>query len=78
MVLAVPIVTASLGLASALSVDSRVKTAILKGRYSSLEGCEHGLYRLVHPPSNGYAQSLQPEVAETYADARLVQKTQVS
>jgi len=32
MVLAVPIVTASLGLATTLSVDSRVKTAILKGQ----------------------------------------------
>ena len=66
IVLAVPIVTASLGLASTLSVDSRVKTAILKGQYSSLGGYEHALYRLVHPPNNGYVQSLQPGVADTY------------
>ncbi len=66
MVLAVPIVTASLGLASTLSVDSRVKTAILKGQYSTLGGYEHGLYRLVHPPNNGYLQSLQPGVTDTY------------
>ncbi len=38
MMLAVPIVTASLGLASTLSVDARVKTSILKGQYSSLGG----------------------------------------
>ncbi len=61
-----PIVTASLGLASTLSVDSRVKTAMLKGQYSSLGGYEHGLYRLVHPPNNGYVQSLQPGVADVY------------
>ncbi len=66
MLLAVPLVTASLGLASTLSLDSRVKTAILKGQYSSLGGYEHGLYRLVHPPNNGYVQSLQPGAADTY------------
>ena len=37
---------------------------MLKGQYSSLGGYEHGLYRLVHPPNNGYVQRLQPGVAD--------------
>lgn len=66
MMLAVPLVTASLGLASTLSIDSRVKTAILKGQYSSLGGYEHALYRLVHPPNNGYVQSFHAGDIDTY------------
>lgn len=36
MALAIPIITAALGLASTLSIDSRVKTDIAKGQYTNL------------------------------------------
>ena len=75
MVLAVPIVTASLGLASTLSVDSRVKTGILKGQYSSLGGYEHGLYRLIHPPNNGYMMSLTTDTYSLIINGKVTEVT---
>ncbi len=74
LVLAVPIVTASLRLARTMSADARVKAAILESRHSSLGRYECGLYRLVHPPNNVYVQSLLPCVADTQADAWFVRR----
>lgn len=42
------LVISSLGLASTLSIDSRVKTGILKSQYSGIGGLEHALYRLLN------------------------------
>ena len=46
MALSLPLVLAALHLASALTVDSRVKTDILKGQYAALAGQQYARYRL--------------------------------
>ncbi len=56
MLVAVPLTTASLALASTLSIDSRVKTASLKSTYATIGGVEDAQYRLVYEA--GYADSL--------------------
>lgn len=56
MALAIPIVTAALSLASTLSIDSRVKTGILRSQYNSIGGSEYILHRLIHDPA--YVDSL--------------------
>ncbi len=64
MVLAVPLVISALGLASTLSIDSRVKTGILKSQYSGVAGAEHALHRLLY--EDGYAQDLETGVSDEY------------
>ncbi|MBI2916720.1 MAG: isopeptide-forming domain-containing fimbrial protein [Chloroflexi bacterium] len=65
MALAVPLVTAALGLASTLSVDSGIKTRILKSQYSALGGAEHAVYRLIY--ETGYADSLTVGYPDSYS-----------
>ena len=50
MALAIPLITGALGLASTLSIDSRVKTRILKSQYAAIGGSQHALYRLLNEP----------------------------
>lgn len=50
MTLAVPIITAGLGLASTLSFDSNIKTQVVIDQYCALGGAEHALYRLLYDP----------------------------
>lgn len=64
MALAIPLVTSSLGLASTLSIDSRVKTGITKSQYTAIAGGQHGTYRVLH--ESGYQESLQPGVPDEY------------
>lgn len=64
IVLSLPLVTAALGLASTLSLDSRTKIRILKRLYSSLGGNEHALYRVIY--EEGYTESLTIGVPDTY------------
>ena len=64
MGLTVPLITAALGLASTLSVDSRVKTQIAKHQYSALGGDQHALHRLLS--DGGYGAGLVPGVPDTY------------
>ena len=58
MVLAVPLVTSALSLASTLSIDSRVRTHILKSQYSLIGATQDAAYRLFYNPA--YDQSLIP------------------
>lgn len=64
MALAIPLVTASLSLASTLSVDSRVKTRIAQSQYSVLGATQHALYRLAHEV--GYADGLAIGAPDSY------------
>ncbi len=64
MLVAVPLTTASLALASTLSIDSRVKTANLKSSYSVIGGVEDAQYRLLYEA--GYAQVLGIGVPDEY------------
>ena len=50
MALSLPLVLAALHLASALTVDSRVKTGILKSQYSGLGGNQYGIFKLTYDP----------------------------
>ena len=56
MALAVPLVTATLGLASTVSIDSRLKTARMKSHYNTIGAAEHAMYRLLYEA--GYVNSL--------------------
>ena len=64
MALAIPLVTSSLGLASTLSIDSRVKTGITLSHYAAIAGGQHGTYRVLY--ESGYQESLQPDVPDEY------------
>ena len=64
MALAVPLVTAGLGLAGTLAVDSRVKTGIMKSQYAALSGSNHALYRILY--EEGYADGLEAGVEDNY------------
>ena len=64
MALAVPLITAYLGLASTLSIDSRLKTDRMKSQYATMGGVEHVAYRLVY--ENGYADGLPLGQAVNY------------
>ncbi|MEE8157811.1 MAG: hypothetical protein V3T78_00375, partial [Dehalococcoidia bacterium] len=64
MALAIPLVTSSLGLASTLSIDSRVKTGITLSQYAAIAGGQHGTYRVLY--ESGYLESLQPDVPDEY------------
>ena len=65
MGLTVPLVTAALGLATTLSIDSRVKTGILKSQYSVLAGTQYALYRLIY--EDGYIEGLQTGVVDSFS-----------
>ena len=56
MALAIPLTTATLGLASTLSIDSRLKTARMKSHYNTMGAAEHAMYRLQYEA--GYVESL--------------------
>ncbi|MBF8268042.1 MAG: hypothetical protein HW388_1550 [Dehalococcoidia bacterium] len=62
--LAVPLVTGALGLASTLSIDSRIKTRAMKSTYATIGGLEHLVYRLVY--EDGYAETLPLGQATNY------------
>ena len=64
MALAIPLITSSLGLASTLSIDSRVKTGITLSQYAAIAGGQHGTYRVLY--ESGYLESLQPDVPDEY------------
>ncbi len=64
MALAVPLITAYLGLASTLSIDSRLKTDRMKSQYATMGGVEHVTYRLVY--EDGYAEGLPLGQAVNY------------
>ena len=64
MVLAVPLITAYLGLASTLSIDSRLKTGRMMSQYATMGGVEHLVYRLVY--EDGYAEGLPLGQAVSY------------
>ena len=62
--LAVPLVSSALGLASTLSIDSRVKTGRMYSQYATMGGVEHAIYRLVY--EDGYAEALPLGQATNY------------
>ena len=65
MGLTVPLITAALGLATTLSVDSRVKNGILKSQYSVLAGTQYALYRVIY--ETGYIESLPTGVPDSFS-----------
>ena len=62
--LAVPLVTGALGLASTLSIESRIETRILKDQYSAIGGSEYATYRMVY--ESGYVDTLQVGIEDTF------------
>ena len=62
--LAVPLVTGALGLASTLSIDSRIKTRLAKGQYSTIAGNQHAIYRIFY--ESGYTEGLTEGVEDNY------------
>lgn len=64
MVLAVPLITSALALCSTLSIDSRVKTRIMKSQYSVMGAGQYAVSRLLYEP--GYASNLEIEVPDEY------------
>ena len=64
MALSIPLITATLGLASTLSIDSRVKTNIAKGQYSVIGGDQHAIYRILY--EQNYVDSIQEDVPDIY------------
>ena len=64
MALAIPVVTASLSIASTLSIGSRVGTETLKDQYSALGASQHSIYRLAY--ETGYADGLATGVPNNY------------
>jgi uncharacterized repeat protein (TIGR01451 family) len=64
MALSIPMVTAALGLASTLSLDSRIKTSLAIDQYCALGGSEHALYRVLYDAA--YMDSLAVGEQGTY------------
>ncbi|MBI2867042.1 MAG: DUF11 domain-containing protein [Chloroflexi bacterium] len=64
MALSAPLITGALGLASTLSVDSRIKTTIVKSQYATMGGVQHAIHRLTNEA--GYLSSLTAGVPSTY------------
>ena len=65
MALSIPILTAILSLAGTVSIDSRVKTSILKDQYAT-QGCtQHARYRLFK--EMGYADTLIVGIPNEYS-----------
>lgn len=65
MALAVPLVSAALGLASTLMRDSSLKARIARSQYATIGGGEHALYRLRY--EQGYGESIPEDSPDTYA-----------
>ncbi|MBI4340322.1 MAG: DUF11 domain-containing protein [Chloroflexi bacterium] len=65
MVLALPLVMAALAFASTLSLDSGVKTRILKRQYALLGASQHAIYRVAYEP--GYMDGLEAGVPAIYS-----------
>ncbi len=63
--LAVPLLSAALGLASTMSIDSGVKNRITKSQYAVIGGNQHAIYRLFYEA--GYAESLTEGVEDSYS-----------
>ena len=59
-----PLVVAALKLAGTLTLDSQVKTRILKSQYAALGANEHAFYRLVY--EDGYAEWLPMASSTSY------------
>ena len=64
MALSVPLITGALGLASTVSIDSRIKTTIAKSQYATMGGVQHAIHRLTNEA--GYLTSLTAGVPSTY------------
>ena len=64
MAVAVPMITAVLGLATTLSIDSRIKNEITHSQYCTLGGSEHALYRLLY--DSDYIEGLISGVEDSY------------
>lgn len=64
MALSLPLVLAALHLASALTVDSRVKTDILKSQYSGIAGQQYAQYRLAYEAN--FIQSLPLNTPQSF------------
>ena len=64
MALSLPLLAASLGLATALSRDSQVRQDISKDHYSTIGGTQHALFRLLHEP--GYYDGLLNGLEDSY------------
>ena len=58
MAISVPIITAALGLASTLTVDSTVKSQIARDQFSRIGADELGIHQLLSPPNDGYLETL--------------------
>ena len=64
MAVSVPMITAALGLATTLSIDSRIKNQITHSQYCTLGGSEHALYRLLY--DSDYIEGLVSGVEDSY------------
>lgn len=58
MAISVPIITAALGLASTLTVDSTVKSQIARDQFSQIGADELGIHQILNPPDEGYLETL--------------------
>ncbi|MCI0794178.1 MAG: DUF11 domain-containing protein [Chloroflexi bacterium] len=65
MALAVPLVTSMLGLSSVLSIDSRIKTGILKRQYCALGAVEYVRYLTLDPQTWADWWAAHPDGTET-------------
>ena len=58
MAISVPIITAALGLASTLTVDSTVKSRIARDQFSQIGAEELGIHQILNPPNEEYLETL--------------------
>ncbi|MCH8062800.1 MAG: hypothetical protein IH861_09875 [Chloroflexi bacterium] len=58
MAISVPIITAALGLASTLTVDSTVKSQIARDQFSQIGADELGIHQILNPPDEEYLETL--------------------
>ena len=58
MAISVPIITAALGLASTLTVDSTVKSRIARDQFSQIGAEELGIHQILNPPDEEYLDTL--------------------
>lgn len=64
MLIAVPLVAATLSLASVMAIDSNVTTGIMEEQYGAIGASEHLAYRLLY--EDGYSDGLTSGVEDTY------------
>ena len=64
MLVAVPLVAATLGLASVMAIDSNVTTGIVEQQYGAIGASEHIAYRLLY--EDGYSDGLTTGVEDSY------------